>query len=159
VTPVKNLGLDKTKDQKAAKNIVGTYILKIFKVLRSLFEINPKTSTPYLGFNAKVVLQVGDAKKRTNIGNVEMRNNLKYDADLGIDLVQDVNGYVFVLDNFIGAKVPFKKQYVTVLTNTLADNIARTEVQSDCVCELKYGLHAEEKCDAKETKLLPPSVS
>jgi hypothetical protein len=111
------------------------------------------------GFNSKTVLTVADSKKRTNIGSAEMRNNLKYDTDMGIELVQDVNGYVFVLDNFVGAKPPVKKQYVTVLTNVLADNISRTEVSSDCVCQLNYGLHAEEKCEAKDTKFLPPAVS
>jgi hypothetical protein len=116
-------------------------------------SISPK------GFNSKTVLTVADSKKRTNIGSAEMRNNLKYDTDMGIDLVQDVNGYVFVLDNFVGAKPPVKKQYITVLTNVLADNISRTEVSSDCVCQLNYGLYAEEKCEVKETKFLPAPVS
>lgn len=130
VTPVKDLTLDKSKDQKAAKNIVG--------------------------FNSKTVLTIADSKKRTNIGSAELRNNLKYSTDMGIDLVQDNSGYVFVLDNFVGGKAPLKKQYITVLANTLADNISRTEVQSDCVCTLSYGmLYAEEKCEAKDTKFLP----
>lgn len=113
------------------------------------------------GFNAKTVLQISDAKKKTNLGSTDMRPNIKYDSgDMGVDMVQNVNGFVFALQNFNQLRqAREKKSYVTVMVNALADQISRTEIHSDCTCELDSGLYPVERCKAKETNLLPPVVS
>lgn len=132
VTPVKNLGVAGSKDSKKVKELVG--------------------------FNSKQAFTLADSKKRTNIGSTELKNNLKYDSDLLVDLVNNNDGFVFVLQNFSSLKTPKdKKSYVTVLASVLGEYIARKEVSSDCVCKLRNGLHAEESCEAKETRYLPPT--
>lgn len=111
------------------------------------------------GFNSKQAFTVKDNPKRV-FGSTELKNTLKYDSDLLVDMVNKNNGFVFVLQNFSGQKqAKDKKAFVTVMTAALAEHIARTEVHSDCVCKLRGGLHAEESCEAKETKYLPPVVS
>lgn len=131
VTPVKSLGITNSKDQKKVKEIVG--------------------------FNSKQAFTLADSKKRTNIGSTDLKNSLKYDSDLLVDMVQQNDGFVFVLQNFSGQKqAKDKKSFVAVLASALGDYMSRTEVSSDCVCKLRYGLHAEESCEAKETKYLPP---
>ncbi|XP_055601497.1 apolipophorins [Uranotaenia lowii] len=131
ITPVKNLGITNSKDQKKVKEIVG--------------------------FNSKQAFTLADSKKRTNIGSTELKNNLKFDSDQLVDLVQHNDGFVFVLQNFSGQKqAKDKKSFVSVLAAALSEQISRTEISSDCVCKLRNGLHAEESCEAKETKYLPP---
>lgn len=99
---------------------------------------------------------MSDVRKRTNIGSTELRSQLSYETDLGIELVQQGDGYVFNLDNYQPLKSPNeKKQFIKVIANTLADQISRTEISSDCVCQLKAGLFAEEKCVSNDKKLLP----
>lgn len=130
VTPVRNLGMTGSKDSKKVKEVVG--------------------------FNSKQAFTVKDNPKRV-FGSTELKNTLKYDSDMLVDMVNKNNGFVFVLQNFSGQKAPKdKKAFVSVMTAALAEHIARTEVSSDCVCKLRSGLHAEESCEAKETKYLPP---
>lgn len=132
VTPVKNLGITSSKDSKKVKELVG--------------------------FNAKQAFTLADSKKRTNIGSTELKNTLKYDSDMLVDMVNKNDGFVFVLQNFSGLKqAKDKKSFVSVMASALGEHIARTEVSSDCVCKLRNGLHAEESCEAKETRYLPPS--
>lgn len=132
VTPVKNLGITSSKDSKKVKELVG--------------------------FNAKQAFTLADSKKRTNIGSTELKNTLKYDTDMLVDMVNKNDGFVFVLQNFSGLKqAKDKKSFVSVMASALGEHIARTEVSSDCVCKLRNGLHAEESCEAKETRYLPPS--
>ncbi|XP_058823789.1 apolipophorins [Topomyia yanbarensis] len=131
ITPVKGLGITNSKDQKKVKEIVG--------------------------FNSRQAFTLADSKKRTNIGSTELKNHLKYESDLLVDMVQKNDGYVFVLQNFSGLKqAKDKKSFVAVLASALGDYISRTEILSDCVCKQRNGLHAEESCEAKETKFLPP---
>lgn len=88
-----------------------------------------------------------------------MRANLKYTTDLGIDTVQDGNGFVYVLQNYAQLKAPKdKKNFVTVITASLADLMARTEQTLDCKCELKNGVYPSEVCEVTDTKLLAPIV-
>lgn len=133
ITPVRDLVLS-GKDAKNLKNVVG--------------------------FNSKSVLVQADFKKRTNIGSTDMRANLKYTTDLGIDTVQDADGYIFVLQNYSALKnQKEKKNFITVVTASVADLMARTENTLDCKCELKNGLYPTEVCEVTDTKLLPPIVS
>lgn len=85
-----------------------------------------------------------------------MRENLTYDPDLGIDLVQANNGHVFSLTNFNDTKD--KKAFIQQMTATIADDLARTEYKLDCECELRYGLFAYEKCHQVESRILPPTI-
>lgn len=85
-----------------------------------------------------------------------MRQQLTYDADLGIDLVQANNGHAFSLTNFNETKD--KKAFIQQMTATIADDLARTEYKLECECELRYGLFAYEKCHQVESRILPPIV-
>lgn len=93
-------------------------------------------------------------KKRQGMGNVDMKNNLKYTHDMGIDLVEKSGGFVFVLQNYQEAKD--KKKFVNVMSFVVADHIARQEVESECQCVLKKGVYAESECEAKEIRTIPP---
>uniref|UniRef100_W4VRP6 Putative apolipophorin n=1 Tax=Corethrella appendiculata TaxID=1370023 RepID=W4VRP6_9DIPT len=131
VTPVKDLTLSGNKDSKQVKSVVG--------------------------FDNKSVLQLSDVKSKGEYGSTDLKSKLKYDSDMGVDFVEESGGYIFVLQNFNQLKsAKEKKPFISVLAGAIADQAARTETHSDCVCELKYGLFAEEHCEAKETKLLPP---
>lgn len=103
-----------------------------------------------LGFNSNVALLVNE-KKRPNMGSVDIANKLKYESDMGVDLTRK-NGYVFNLN----AYQTDSKKFVGVVGYVLADVISRTEVQSDCKCQLASGLYAETRCKATEQKLLAP---
>jgi hypothetical protein len=85
------------------------------------------------------------------MGSVEMAQKMKYTDDMGVDLTKQ-RGYVFNLNAYNTEK----KKFVGVVSYVLADNIARTEVTSECTCELKGGLYPETKCEAKSTQLLAP---
>lgn len=120
---------------------------------------NDKDVKQVVGFNAKHVLQLNEAKKRTNFGSTELRTHLNYGSDLGIDVIQSAKtGYVFSLTNYNALSDKDKKQFVSVAANALADQIARTEITNECVCYLYKGLYAQEVCVAKDTKSLPPVV-
>lgn len=122
---------------------------------------NQKDPKQVIGFNTNHVLQLTDAKKRSNFGSTELRSHLDYGQDLGIDIVQgSSNGYVFSLTNYNALPSDKeKKQFISVAANALADQIARTEISNECVCYLDHGLFAKELCVAKDTKVLPPVVS
>lgn len=105
----------------------------------------------FTGFNNKVALLINE-KKRANMGSVDARSNMKYKSDLGIDLVEKSNGYVFILENF----ATDKKKYTGIVSYVLADAISRTEIESECKCVLRGGLYPETECEAKESRLLAP---
>lgn len=105
-----------------------------------------------LGFNADSVLLFGKNKGKTT----ELREKLTYDADLGVDLVQANNGYVFTLTNFNETKD--KKAFIQQMTAAIADDMARTEYKMECECELRDGLFAYENCHQVESRILPPIV-
>lgn len=83
-----------------------------------------------------------------------MASKLKYEPDLGVDLTKK-NGYVFNLNSY----QTDKKRFVGVVGYVLADVISRTEVQSDCTCELSSGLYPETRCKSTAQKLLAPVSS
>lgn len=112
-----------------------------------------------VGFNSKHVLQLSDAKKRTNFGSSSLRSQLSYGSDLGIDIVDNSgSNYVFSLTNYLGLEKDGKQKFINVVATALADQISRTEYTNECVCHLRKGLIAEELCLAKESKILPPVV-
>lgn len=85
------------------------------------------------------------------MGSVEMAQKMKYADDMGVDLTKQ-RGYVFNLNNYNTDK----KKFVSVVSYVLADTISRTEVISECKCELRDGVYPETKCEAKSSQLLAP---
>ena len=85
------------------------------------------------------------------MGSVDIAGKLKYEPDLGVDLTKKY-GYVFNLNSY----QTDKKKFVGVVGYVLADVISRTEVQSECTCELASGLYPETRCKSSEQKLLAP---
>lgn len=85
------------------------------------------------------------------MGSVDIAGKLKYEPDMGVDFTRK-NGFVFNLNAY---KTDSKK-FVGVASYVLADYISRTEVKSDCTCELSSGLYAVPRCKATEQKLLSP---
>lgn len=88
------------------------------------------------------------------MGSVEIAGKLKYNSDMGVDLTRKY-GYVFNLN----AYQTDKKKFSNVAAFVLADTISRTEVQSECKCELASGLYPETRCKATQQKLLAPKKS
>lgn len=80
-----------------------------------------------------------------------MAQKMKYVDDMGIDLTKQ-RGYVFNLNTYNTDK----KKFVGVVSYVLADTIARTEVISECSCELNGGIYPISKCETKSTQLLAP---
>lgn len=140
--------------------IGGGIAVHAFTPTANLSYDNDKDVKQVVGFNAKHVLQLNDAKKRTNFGSTELRSHLKYGSDLGIDIIQGgaKTGYVFSLSNYNTLSDKDKKQFVSLAAYALAEQIARTEITNECVCHLHKGLFAQELCVAKDTKSLPPVV-
>ena len=88
----------------------------------------------------------------------EQRNNLKFESDLGVEFVLDIEGYVFNLNAFQELKSPAdKSKYLAVAANAIRDQLARTEVTSTCECVFE-DLSPREKCEATQTKLKAPAV-
>lgn len=85
------------------------------------------------------------------MGSVEIASKLKYEPDMGVDLTKK-NGYVFNLN----AYQTDKKKFASVVGYVLSDVISRSEIQSECKCELSYGLFPATKCKATEHTLLAP---
>ncbi|XP_059609763.1 apolipophorins [Phlebotomus argentipes] len=105
-----------------------------------------------VGFSSRTVINMEVAKKRVNPGQTAWRKAIRYTEDLGMQLVQDANGFVFILNNYQGTKQ--KKQFVSAVATAVADNTARHEMHMECECRTEYGLHAEEKCIVSEVKVL-----
>lgn len=128
--------------------------------MQNLTTDNQKDVKQLVGFTNKLVLQLSDAKKRSNFGSTDLRSHINYGRDLGIDAVQNIDtGYSFSLTNYLGLADKDKKQFINVAANALADQLARTEVINDCVCYLKHGMYAHDQCVVRESKQLPPIVS
>lgn len=139
--------------------IGGGIAVHAFTPTANLTFDNEKDTKQVVGFNSNHVLQLNDAKKRSNFGSTELRTHLNYGRDLGISIIQHAKtGYVFSLTNYNALADKDKKQFVSVAANALADQIARTEITNECVCYLHKGLFAQELCVAKDRKTLPPVV-
>ncbi len=146
VGPVESLKINNEKNNKVVGELSDNIIIcktKDLKIIEHLFSE---------GFNSDSVVLFGKNKAKAT----EMREKLTYDSDLGVDLVQSNNGYVFTLTNFNETKD--KKQFIQQMTAAIADDLARTEYKLDCECELRYGLFAYEKCHQVESRILPPIV-
>lgn len=118
-----------------------------------------KDTSNVVGFNSKRVLQLSDSRKRTNIGSTELRSHLKYGSDLGIDMTQGENeGYAFSLTNYQKLDAPKRKQFLTVATAAIVDQIARTEYENNCRCVWRHGVFPFEWCTVSDTKSVAPVV-
>lgn len=86
----------------------------------------------------------------------EARKHLKYSEDLGTELVQDAEGYVFNLN--VLKKSTDKKKITNIISGAIAEQLARTEVTSECECVYKNGLFPAEDCELKNKKQRPTLV-
>uniref|UniRef100_A0A6B2E804 Putative apolipophorins n=1 Tax=Phlebotomus kandelakii TaxID=1109342 RepID=A0A6B2E804_9DIPT len=118
-------------------------------------DVRGVTAKDIVGFSQRTVIQTQDAKKRANPGQTTWRKAIRYTDDLGVQLTQDADGFVFLLQNYVSASAPKqRKQFVGAVAVAVADHAARHETHVECECRAAYGLHAEEKCTVTEVKLL-----
>ncbi|XP_011193604.1 apolipophorins isoform X1 [Zeugodacus cucurbitae] len=101
-----------------------------------------------VGFNSRLIatLDGKDAKKR---------QKLQFGNDIGIDFVLNNGGWVFATQNFDQLKPNEQKKALNQVVNTLADTLFRTEIVSECECEVAHGLHAQHRCVIKSSNFLP----
>lgn len=107
-----------------------------------------------LGFGEKVIFTT-DNKKR--VTSEEARKNLKYVEDLGTALVQDAGGYVFALN--LLQKMTDKKKSTSIIASVIAEQLARTEITSECECSYKHGIFPAEECSMIDKKQRPVQVN
>lgn len=122
-------------------------------------KLEGKNAKQVIGFNKRVAIQMSDGKKRTNIGSTDVRGQLKYNTDLGIE---HTDGYIVSLDNYVQYKIASKerKQFLTILLNAIADQMARNEYDFDCKCILTHqNLWPQDVCTVKKFNFGPPIVS
>ncbi|XP_050339177.1 apolipophorins [Bactrocera neohumeralis] len=101
-----------------------------------------------VGFNSRLIatLDGKDAKKR---------QKLQFGNDIGIEFALNNGGWVFTTENFDQLKPNEQKKALNQVVNTLADTLFRTEIVSECECEVVHGLHAQHRCVIKSSNFLP----
>lgn len=102
---------------------------------------NQKDSKNVVGFNEKNVLYMPGQKSRG-----QDRQHLQYGLDLGVDMVQNGNGYSFSLTNYNGLDAQNQRKFLKVAASSIASQITKTESTNDCVCVLYEGLYPREAC-------------
>ena len=107
----------------------------------------------FAGFTSKVALPLTE-KRRQSPGSADLKAQLKYQSDMGVELVENGGGYVFAMQNYQEAKD--KKKFVGVIALAMADVAQRTHVEATCVCEMQRGLDAWPQCQATKVKLASP---
>jgi len=107
------------------------------------------------GFNKENVLQLADGRKRPE-GSPDLRDKLKYKADLGIDATLNNGGFVFNIKSYLASEGKARKQFMQTISAAIADQLSRTKQKFDCICILKHGLFPSQICRATETTILPP---
>lgn len=95
---------------------------------------------------------------KKQVSNYEQRQKLTYADDLGIELVLAADGYAFNSAYYVGAKDPDKKRFVGVVSTSIAEQISRNEVTSECKCEAANSISAHQSCTVKESRLRPQVV-
>lgn len=123
---------------------------------------SPDAKGTPVAFNAKQFLTLDAVKKNKQVVGVpySKTNAISYIKDLGIDTTIESGGYVFDLNSYQAAKTSAdKKKFVGVVAGALAEHLARTEVTSDCECNITNGLYATDSCDSSQTKWRAPTVS
>ncbi|XP_011200405.1 apolipophorins [Bactrocera dorsalis] len=130
----------------AATNFNGALLHLIGPVNDLSVENIPKEKL--VGFNSRLIatLDGKDAKKR---------QKLQFRNDIGIDFALNNGGWVFTTENFDQLKPNEQKKALNQVVNTLADTLFRTEIVSECECEVVHGLHAQHRCVIKSSNFLP----
>ncbi|XP_069968587.1 apolipophorins-like isoform X2 [Bactrocera oleae] len=130
----------------AATNFNGALLHLIGPVNDLSLENIPKEKL--VGFNSRLIatLDGKDAKKR---------QKLQFGNDIGIDFVLNNGGWIFTTENFDQLKPNEQKKALNQVVNTLADTLFRTEIISQCECEVAHGLHAQHRCVIKSSNFLP----
>lgn len=132
--------------------------INLISPIKNLVHNSPKNTPPaiILGFNKNNAIGYQtEGKKKGIINTPDLKANIKYEKDIGIDTVIDSQGFVFNLDAFNQLKPGQRKFYYQSIAAALADSLSRNEITSDCKCVLKYGLFAEESCNVQFKKVLP----
>jgi len=137
-------------------NKIGIMDTLASSVLNFLFK-NKGLSFNYLGPIKGLTIEgkpaekiVGFSKRAIAFQNgLSNRNKkLEYDHAAIIDRLIEDDNVVFSLDNFKQLKSPEQKNaFVTQVSTMLADQLYKTEITSNCLCSLKYGLHGESTCE------------
>uniref|UniRef100_A0A0K8UGI2 Apolipophorin n=2 Tax=Bactrocera latifrons TaxID=174628 RepID=A0A0K8UGI2_BACLA len=130
----------------AATNFNGALLHLIGPVNDLSVENIPKEKL--VGFNSRLIatLDGKDAKKR---------QKLQFGNDIGIEFALNNGGWVFTTENFDQLKPNEQKKAINQVVNTLADTLFRTEIVSECECEMVHGLHAQHRCIIKSSNFLP----
>ncbi|XP_004526603.1 apolipophorins [Ceratitis capitata] len=100
-----------------------------------------------IGFNSRLIATL-DGK------DIKKRQKLQFENDISIDFVLKNGGWVFATNNFDQMKPNEQKKNVNQIVNTLADTLFRTEIVSECECEVVHGLHAQHRCTIKSSNFL-----
>lgn len=112
----------------------------------------------FSGFNDKSIISFEPGKKKV-LSSEMARRQLQYGNDMGAALVQDANGYVFNTVAFDALTAAGdRKKFVGIVSQTLADQIARTETTSECECSRRHGLFGVFNCHVTDTKQRPAFV-
>lgn len=133
--------------------------IHLISPIENLVHVTAKNSPPatIIGFNKKNAIGYqSEGKKKGIINTPELRRNINYDQDIGIDTVLDSHGFVFNLNAFNALKPGQRKFFHQSIASALADNLSRNEITSDCTCILKDGLFAEESCNVQSRKVIQP---
>ncbi|XP_017768375.1 PREDICTED: apolipophorins [Nicrophorus vespilloides] len=114
-----------------------------------------KVTKGVIGFNARNVFTLSDAKKKPE-GTSELHKDLEYE-DFCVDFTTKNDGNVFVADNFVSAKGASKKQYVQSVAHNIVHQILSVEKGYDCECSYTDSFTASNQChavysNAKEVK-------
>lgn len=110
--------------------------------------MNKYSTSSFTGFNSRLLatLDGKDGKKR---------QKLQFGNDISIDFVLNNGGWVFATQNFDQLKRNEQKKALNQVVNTLADTLFRTEIVSECECEVAHDLHAQHRCVIKSSNFLP----
>ncbi|XP_055383893.1 apolipophorins [Condylostylus longicornis] len=109
--------------------------------------VDGKPNEKVVGFNKRALAMLGGTNKR---------EKLEYSYDPFIDILINDDSWVFALNSFKQLKTPDqKKLYTQRVSSIIADQLYKTEVTSNCVCSLKYGLHGEVQCTKQSYEFNP----
>ncbi|XP_078038624.1 retinoid- and fatty-acid binding glycoprotein apolipophorin, partial [Augochlora pura] len=121
--------------------------------------VSGKPQKNIVGYDKESVYTFADCDaKRPLAGNTDLKNNLVVPkTDVCADFAVSTGGALFSLDNFVSAKPNQKKQFVQVTAKRIADGLAHTELEEDCLCGYQYGLVGRAKCKIVNRKNTKPA--
>ncbi|KAB0791517.1 hypothetical protein PPYR_03317 [Photinus pyralis] len=105
---------------------------------------DPKFTKNVIGFNSDNVFSTTDSKKKLE-GSSDKHSELDYSDDC-VDVSLKRRGNVFVVNNFVPAKPPVRKQFVQVASHNIAEHMTSVEYDLDCECRLVSLFEAQNVC-------------